>query len=343
MKKNRQILLELAEEQRMSAGVVPDCDASDRFGWFLMAQSVPSATLILRGVMPVGWSFTGSSVQNNLANLWLSSTVAGQNAVQAQLTASCDPGGAPEVVPAPDEAGARVYEAPDSLNPFRATRYVVFTGGCVTYRYTFATGVRATLSLQADDAFSFMPRSDVVRAVQDGFGRTLCGADAPPCPGPMRAPTPGCSRIIAEPSVGPRAARGGRRVAVHRGEASTELAPLTTVRFVGRFDLTVNRAMDDIRILPLTWLCRVLNVLGSGWVDDPGAGRRRALPRAPPALGPAIAFALTWATSEFALTMLKASFHRGRPPNPLVVTQGFSFRRGTPSRPRPRAWRSCWP
>lgn len=166
-----------------SAGVVPDCDASDRLV-VLMAQSVPSATLIpCVGSMPVGWSFTGSSVQNNLANLWLSSTVAGQNAVQAQLTASCDPGGAPEVVPAPDEAGARVYEAPDGLNPFRATRYVVFDGGCVTYRYTFAADVPPTLSLQADDAFSFVPRSDVVRAVQDSFGRTLCGADAPPCPG----------------------------------------------------------------------------------------------------------------------------------------------------------------
>ena len=104
-----------------------------------MAQSVPSATLIpCVGSMPVGWSFTGSSVQNNVATLWLSSTVAGSNAVEAQLTPTCDPGTAPEVVPAPDEAGARVFEAPDSLDPFRATRYVVFDGGCVTYRYTFA-------------------------------------------------------------------------------------------------------------------------------------------------------------------------------------------------------------
>ncbi len=166
-----------------SAGVVPDCVGSDRLV-ILMAQSVPSATLIpCVGSMPVGWSFTGSSVQNNVAKLWLSSTVAGQNAVQAQLTPTCDPGTAPEVVPAADEAGARVFEAPDSLDPFRATRYVVFDGGCVTYRYTFAADVPATLSLQADDAFSFVPRSDVVRAVHDSFGRTLCGADAPPCPG----------------------------------------------------------------------------------------------------------------------------------------------------------------
>lgn len=166
-----------------SAGVVPDCAPSDRLV-VLMAQSVPSATLVpCVGTMPVGWSFTGSSVQNNVAHLWLSSTVAGMNAVEAVFTATCDPGSAPEVVPAADEAGARVYEAPDSLDPFRATRYVVFDGGCVTYRYSFASNVPATLSLQADDAFSFLPRSDVVRAVRDAFGRTLCGADAPACPG----------------------------------------------------------------------------------------------------------------------------------------------------------------
>lgn len=112
------------------------------------------------------------------------------------------------------------------------------------------------------------------------------------------------------------------------GKHPTELAPVTTVRFVGRFDLTVGRAMDDIRVLPLTWLCRVLNVIGSGWVTIPvrvGAVLyllfRRHWARC-------IAFALTWATSELALTMLKASFHRGRPPNPLVVTLGFSFPSG---------------
>jgi len=112
------------------------------------------------------------------------------------------------------------------------------------------------------------------------------------------------------------------------GKHPTELAPLTTVRFVGRFDLTVDRAMDDIRIVPLTGLSRALNILGGGAVTIPvrvGAVLyllfRRHWARA-------IAFALTWATSELALTMLKASFQRGRPPNPLVVTHDFSFPSG---------------
>ena len=112
------------------------------------------------------------------------------------------------------------------------------------------------------------------------------------------------------------------------GKHPPELAPLTTVPFIGRFDATVDRAMDDIRILPLTWLCRVLNVLGSGWVTIPVRiaaliylAVRRHWARA-------LAFALTWATSEIALQILKTSFHRGRPPNPLVLTHDFSFPSG---------------
>ncbi len=113
------------------------------------------------------------------------------------------------------------------------------------------------------------------------------------------------------------------------GKHPTELAPLTTVRFVGRFDAH-GRPRDGATsgTLPLTWLCRVLNVIGSGVVTIPvrvGAVLYLAFRRH---WARCIAFALTWATSELALTMLKASFHRGRPPNPLVVTHDFSFPSG---------------
>jgi hypothetical protein len=60
----------------------------------------------------------------------------------------------------------------------------VFAGGCVRYDNRFASGVPASLSLQADDAFSFVARPEVVAAVRDGFNQTLCGVDAPPCEDP---------------------------------------------------------------------------------------------------------------------------------------------------------------
>jgi hypothetical protein len=167
-----------------SGGSVPDCgDPANRL-IVLVAQSVPSATLVpCVSSMPVGWSYGGSEVQNNVTRMWLSSTVAGIHAVELELTPACDPGSAPEVVPAPDEAGAHVYDAPTSLNPFQGTRFVVFPGGCVRYDYRFMSGVPATLSLQADDAFSFVPRARVVQAVRDEFDQVLCGAGAPPCEG----------------------------------------------------------------------------------------------------------------------------------------------------------------
>jgi membrane-associated phospholipid phosphatase len=112
------------------------------------------------------------------------------------------------------------------------------------------------------------------------------------------------------------------------GRHPTEAAPLTTVRFVGRFDSTMYGWMVDIRDTWLTWICKALNVIGGGIVTIPVrviavivlALRRR--------WARCLAFALTWATSEIALTTLKAWFHRGRPPYPLVVTNGFSFPSG---------------
>jgi membrane-associated phospholipid phosphatase len=112
------------------------------------------------------------------------------------------------------------------------------------------------------------------------------------------------------------------------GRHAPELAPLTTVRIVGRFDATMYRWMTDIRNTPLTGISKGLNLLGGGVVTIPVRiaavlvlAFRRHWARC-------IAFALTWALSELALTGLKAWFHRGRPPFPMVLTGGFSFPSG---------------
>ena len=115
--------------------------------------------------------------------------------------------------------------------------------------------------------------------------------------------------------------------AVGRHPAGTP-PTVTTVSFVGAFDASVYRWMDDIRVAPLTLLFRFLNVAGGGIVTIPLrtvvtaylALRRRWRKTA--------AFALTWITSEIALTVLKIYFHRGRPELPLVITRGFSFPSG---------------
>jgi membrane-associated phospholipid phosphatase len=112
------------------------------------------------------------------------------------------------------------------------------------------------------------------------------------------------------------------------GRHPPELAPVTTVPFIGRFDSSVYNWVDDIRNTPLTWLSRSLNVLGGGVVTIPLRAIvtlyllfRRWWLRA-------IAFAATWALSELALTWLKAYFHRGRPLEALVAVKGYSFPSG---------------
>jgi undecaprenyl-diphosphatase len=112
------------------------------------------------------------------------------------------------------------------------------------------------------------------------------------------------------------------------GKHPTAEAPVTTLPVIGRIDLAVYDWVERIRVTALTWLFRALNVIGGGIVTIPLravalgvlAARRRWYAFA--------AFAATWATAEIALWFLKRWFERGRPPDALVTTVGFSFPSG---------------
>jgi hypothetical protein len=151
----------------------------------LMAQSVPSATELpcIRS-LPLGWSYAGSDVRSGAAQFWLDSDRAGSRAVEVGLEPACATGGAAPVSGSPDASGAQVLEEPVGSTPgYSANRYLVFPGGCVTYRYRFTAGAGEALADEADEALSLVPRSVVVSQVEDQFGLPLCGAEAPPCPG----------------------------------------------------------------------------------------------------------------------------------------------------------------
>lgn len=108
----------------------------------------------------------------------------------------------------------------------------------------------------------------------------------------------------------------------------TELAPVTSVPAIGEVDAAIERSVAGIRVTPLTWLALTLSVLGGGLVTIPLrilavvvlAVRRRWLRLT--------GFAVTWLVAEATLVILKGSFHRGRPPDPLVHTVGYSFPSG---------------
>src|SRR5437867_7091152 len=105
-------------------------------------------------------------------------------------------------------------------------------------------------------------------------------------------------------------------------------SPSTTFAPIGHLDQSTYRAMDDIRNVVLSAMARALNLIGGGFVTIPIRAvvslwllfRRRWR-----ALG---AWVLTWVTAEVLLTGAKAFFHRGRPPNELVATTGYSFPSG---------------
>jgi membrane-associated phospholipid phosphatase len=103
---------------------------------------------------------------------------------------------------------------------------------------------------------------------------------------------------------------------------------MTTVPFVGRFDASMYRWMDDVRAAPLTILFRFLNVAGGGIVTIPLRAIVSIYLLARRWWRRATAFLLTWLLSEVSLTYLKAYFHRARPLDPLVSIKGYSFPSG---------------
>ena len=117
-------------------------------------------------------------------------------------------------------------------------------------------------------------------------------------------------------------------VLVAVGRHPPVLAPLTSLPFVGRFDQQMYDAVDNIRVTPMTWLFRFLNVVGGGFVTIPIRAIASIYLLARRWWRRAAGFIVTWAVSELVLTGLKAWYHRGRPPESLVDIVGYSFPSG---------------
>jgi hypothetical protein len=163
----------------------PACSRPDSSIIVLEAQSVPTATQVpCIADLPIGWSFAGVEARNDETVFWLDHDRAGIHAVEVSVRASCDISSAVEVPPSPDETDMRIYQQPTTLEPaFSGSRFQVFEGGCIEYRYSFSSNADPALVIEADQAVSTVPREDLVAAVADQFDLVLCGAGAPPCEG----------------------------------------------------------------------------------------------------------------------------------------------------------------
>ena len=118
------------------------------------------------------------------AQFWLNSDKGGHHAVEVALLPpdECSVRGATEVPS--DQVGMRRFERPEQLPPeLRSTRVYLFEGGCVTLRFAFSGDVSAALIFDVDTALDFQSRDTLVDKVRSESDLSLCGADAPPCPG----------------------------------------------------------------------------------------------------------------------------------------------------------------
>lgn len=112
------------------------------------------------------------------------------------------------------------------------------------------------------------------------------------------------------------------------GKHPTDLAPMTTVPAIGRFDSNLYDAIVQIRNDVLTAVFKVFDFTGKGMVTIPLRIALVAVLVLRRRFAAAIAFGLAWASSEIAIVVMKGYFMRGRPPLPLVKTVGFSFPSG---------------
>jgi tRNA A-37 threonylcarbamoyl transferase component Bud32 len=159
-------------------GDSPDCGTGDMA--ITVAQSVPSATLVpCIATLPAGWKLGGVHVKRDRSTFWLDSDLGGDRAVEATFTPR-DECNISDASPVPsDEVGTDRYEQPERLPPgLRSTRYYLFPGGCVTYRFEFDDEATPELMFSADQALAFQPRSTLLDHVRATTGLDLCGAGA---------------------------------------------------------------------------------------------------------------------------------------------------------------------
>jgi len=146
--------------------LVNDVGCSDLEPLWLMAQSVPSASLVpCVQLMPVGWTVAKVAVNNGRSVIIVDHDRAGERAVVVRLTSSCDLAGAVEVTS--EQSGARRYLRIDRNAPeFSATRFYVFQGGCIAERFAAAAASGQQLITETSSAIGFTTREELRQALR---------------------------------------------------------------------------------------------------------------------------------------------------------------------------------
>jgi hypothetical protein len=155
---------------------VKDVGCGDLEPLWLMAQSVPSASLIpCLQFVSVDWKVAKVAVNNGRSMITLDHDRGGRAAMVVRLTAStasCDVAGATAVASVHPET--RRWPLIDPNAPgFSGTRAYKFPGGCVTQRYRAATPSGLRMGDTAATEVGFITREELRRALSQRSGGRL--------------------------------------------------------------------------------------------------------------------------------------------------------------------------
>jgi membrane-associated phospholipid phosphatase/tRNA A-37 threonylcarbamoyl transferase component Bud32 len=151
-----------------------DIGCSDHEALWLMAQAVPSASLVpCVQLLPAGWSLNDVKVGTGSASIVFDTDRPHQQAaVLVRLTPSCDLAGSTEV--SSEQPGARRYIRIDrAVTPAQVTRSYTFQGGCTTERFLAAPGISPErLASEASSSLGFATRQELAQVLdQQSDGR----------------------------------------------------------------------------------------------------------------------------------------------------------------------------
>ena len=137
----------------------------------LMAQAVPSASqLPCVELLPAGWSVSNAFVRDGRARFALDSDRVGMRAVQVVLERTCQLEGDKVTRVPSDEPGMRRFDQIGEVRPgvgFTGTRFYLFKGGCVSYRFQFHGEERAEPIGEVTLALSFISRDALRNLIQE--------------------------------------------------------------------------------------------------------------------------------------------------------------------------------
>lgn len=150
---------------------VPGCGSVERLA--LVAQSVPSAAYVpCLNHLPPGWSASGFEASSGHAGFTLRSNLASHQPVAVRLVPACDVSGATPT--APRGPGVSTYTELRSITPLYAgTISDVFSGGCITYRFSFERGQHIALIEDFESAITLYPRQQLSVQLHRKLGVTL--------------------------------------------------------------------------------------------------------------------------------------------------------------------------